>query len=244
MIEGSVRRRPPEEGESYFMSMTDMMVGLLLIFIILLVYFALNLQTRTEELTGANRTREVILKDLQESLRKKGLEVKIDTQTGVLRLPNDVLFDKGKYELSEAGQEAIGKVANAMVEVLPCFTASDLCKGERSPHLIDAVFVEGHTDKDVMVGEMNNYGLSVRRAEATFSKLTAVRPELNEFRNAPAGQPGAAPILGLSGYGPDRPIDDGDDEEAKTLNRRIDLRFLMTAPGSHRLDENALVERP
>jgi outer membrane protein OmpA-like peptidoglycan-associated protein len=240
MIEGVVRRRPAEEGESYFMSMTDMMVGLLLIFIILLVYFALNLQTKTAELTGANRTRAEILQDLQQSLQDKGLQVEIDTQTGVLRLPDDVLFDKGRFELSAAGQGAIDKVAAAMIEVLPCFTSSDLCKGERSPHLIDAVFVEGHTDKDVMVGAMNNYGLSVRRAEATFARLQEVRPELNGFRNAPSGQPGSAPILGLSGYGPDRPIADGDDEAAKKRNRRIDLRFLMSAPGSHRLDEDVL----
>lgn len=240
MIEGVVRRRPAEEGESYFMSMTDMMVGLLLIFIILLVYFALNLQTKTAELTGANRTRAEILQDLQQSLRDKGLQVEIDTQTGVLRLPDDVLFDKGRFELSTAGQGAIDKVAAAMIEVLPCFTSSDLCEGERSPHLIDAVFVEGHTDKDVMVGAMNNYGLSVRRAEATFARLQAVRPELNGFRNAPSGQPGSAPILGLSGYGPDRPIANGDDETAKKRNRRIDLRFLMSAPGSHRLDEDVL----
>jgi Tfp pilus assembly protein PilV len=81
-MEGAVRRRPPEEGESYFMSMTDMMVGLLLIFIILLAYFALNLQSKTEELTGANRTRAEILNDLQQSLKDKGLQVEIDTKTG------------------------------------------------------------------------------------------------------------------------------------------------------------------
>jgi chemotaxis protein MotB len=240
MIVGAYRRRPPEEGESYFMSMTDLMVGLLLIFIILLVYFALNLQTKTAELTGANRTRAQILQDLQRSLRDKGLQVEIDTQTGVLRLPDDVLFDKGQYQLTPRGESAVEKVASAMAQVLPCFTSSSLCRGERSVHLIDAVFVEGHTDKDVMVGAMNNYGLSVRRAEATFARLQTARPELNEFRNKPRSEPGSAPILGLSGYGPDRPIAQGDDEAAKKRNRRIDLRFLMMVPGSQRLDVNTL----
>jgi flagellar motor protein MotB len=225
-MEGAVRRRLPEEGESYFMSMTDMMVGLLLIFIILLAYFALNLQSKTEELTGANTTRAVILSDLQKSLKDKGLQVEIDTQTGVLRLPDDVLFEKARWELSEEGQAAVRKVASAMLEILPCYTTSDLCKEERSPHLIDAVFVEGHTDSDAMHGAMNNYGLSVRRAESTFSTLRTSQPELENFRNKPDG----APILGLSGYGPDRPIAEGDSEEDKRRNRRIDLRFLMTTP--------------
>ncbi|WP_409672248.1 flagellar motor protein MotB [Parvibaculum sp.] len=206
--------------------MTDMMVGLLLIFIILLAYFALNLQSKTEELTGANTTRAVILSDLQKSLKDKGLQVEIDTQTGVLRLPDDVLFEKARWELSEEGQAAVRKVASAMLEILPCYTTSDLCKEERSPHLIDAVFVEGHTDSDAMHGAMNNYGLSVRRAESTFSTLRTSQPELENFRNKPDG----APILGLSGYGPDRPIAEGDSEEDKRRNRRIDLRFLMTTP--------------
>lgn len=231
-MEGVVRRKPPEESESYFMSMTDMMVGLLLIFIILLAYFALNLQSKTEELTGANRTRAEILTDLKQSLRDKGLQVEIDTKTGVLRLPDDVLFDKGRWELTESGQVASSKVATAMVEVLPCYTASNLCQGERSPHLIDAVFVEGHTDSDAMYGGMNNYGLSVRRAETTFTMLQRNQPALRSFLNKPAGEEGSAPILGLSGYGPDRPIAQGESEAAKKRNRRIDLRFLMTTPSA------------
>lgn len=231
-MEGAVRRRPPEEGESYFMSMTDMMVGLLLIFIILLAYFALNLQSKTEELTGANRTRAEILNDLQQSLKDKGLQVEIDTKSGVLRLPDDVLFDKGKWELTGRGQEAISKVANAMVDVLPCYTVSDLCESEPLQHRIDAVFVEGHTDSDLMSGGMNNYGLSVRRAETTFTMLQRNQPALRGFLNRPAGEDGSAPILSLSGYGPDRPVDRGESEDAKKRNRRIDLRFLMATPTS------------
>lgn len=241
-MDGVVRRKHAEEGESYFMSMTDMMVGLLLIFIILLAYFALQLQSKTAELTGANQTRAEILNDLQQSLKDKGLQVEIDTKTGVLRLPDDVLFDKGQWELTDRGQAAISKVASAMVEVLPCFTTSNLCKGARSPHLIDAVFVEGHTDSDAMVGAMNNYGLSVRRAETTFSMLQRHQPDLQEFRNKPDGEPGSAPILGLSGYGPDRPIAPGDSEAAKKRNRRIDLRFLMTTPSAG-LDQDILRQK-
>lgn len=243
MMEGVVRRRPHEEGESYFMSMTDMMVGLLLIFIILLAYFALNLQTRTQELTGANTTRAEILNDLQRSLKSQGLQVEIDTKTGVLRLPDDILFDKGQYELSDKGRAAIAKVAHAMVQVLPCYTVSELCKGVRSRHLIDAVFVEGHTDSDAMVGAMNNYGLSVRRAETTFTRLQVSEPELKDFYNGPIGEDGSSPILSLSGYGPDRPVDRGASEEAKKRNRRIDLRFLMVAPGAG-LDRDVLRNTP
>jgi len=58
------------------------------------------------------------------------------------------------------------------------------------------------------------------------------QPALRGFLNRPAGEDGSAPILSLSGYGPDRPVDRGESEEAKKRNRRIDLRFLMAAPTS------------
>lgn len=241
-MEGIVRRRPPEEGESYFMSMTDMMVGLLLIFIILLAYFALNLREEREKLDGANQTRAKILKKLERSLLKKGIEVTIDEKTGVLRLPEKILFEKGQWELNESGKQAISKLSNAMIEVLPCYTASELCKGERSIHLIDAIFVEGHTDSDAMRGKMNNYLLSLRRAETTFTMLQSNQHALKGFLNKPKGQPGSAPILSLSGYGPDRPIDERVSEEAKTRNRRIDLRFLMTTPSAG-LDKDILRQK-
>src|SRR3546814_18393452 len=117
------------------MSMTDMMFGLLLIFIILLAYFALNLQSKTEELTGANRTRAEILHDLQQSLKDTGLQVEIDTKTGVLRPPDDASFDRGRWELSDRGKAAINKAASAMVAILPGSPPSILCNDEPSTHM-------------------------------------------------------------------------------------------------------------
>src|SRR3546814_20393761 len=68
--------------------------------------------------------------------------------------------------------------------------SSDVCSSDLSKHLIDAVFVEGHTDSDAMYGGMNNYGLSVRRAETTFTMLQLNQPALRGFLNKPEGQPG------------------------------------------------------
>lgn len=232
MIEARLRRRPDEESESYFVSMTDLMVGLVLIFIILLAYFALNLQARTAELTGANRARAEILQDLAEALKDEGLEVTVDIETGVLRLPDDVLFESAQFRLTPRGQVAVKKVADAMAEILPCYTEGVPCAGQASPHRIDAVFVEGHTDSDPMSGTIDNYDLSVMRAANTFRALKAANSIVDQMRNLPEEEAGSAKILGLSGYGPDRFVDAGETPEAKARNRRIDLRFLMMSPGS------------
>ena len=84
-------RHPVDGEESYFISMTDLMVGLLFIFIIMLMVFALqyreaerkNLEAEqvrkmtTERLVDADQVRDEILESLRKYLLKHGLVVDI-----------------------------------------------------------------------------------------------------------------------------------------------------------------------
>ncbi|MCA3752037.1 MAG: OmpA family protein [Phenylobacterium sp.] len=225
--------------ENYFVSMTDMMVGLVFIFIIMLMYFALQFQDITDQMTGADRERAQILNQLQQTLKEKGVEVTIDTQNGILHLPDAILFDQGEYRLKPEGEVAIGHLADALSEVLPCYT--DVREGPQArptscpdtPYKIESVYVEGHTDKDQLNGAgvvNSNLVLSAIRATNTFTSIISRRPEVGE-RCTKKGQHCAA-VLSVSGYGPERPVDEGDSPEAKQRNRRIDLRLTMVAPNS------------
>jgi chemotaxis protein MotB len=240
---GVRRSRVEEEEESYFISMSDMLVGLLFIFIILLLYFALQFRQTTETLTGAGETRREILETLKrrldERLRPYDLTVRIDAVTGVLSLPNSVLFATGEYRLSPRGREAVGIVAEELATVLPCY--SDVgrggpgCHGRHAPHKIDAILVEGHTDTDPLQGSgaiEDNFDLSALRATHTFREILQVRPGLRALENRSGPRP--VPILGVAGYGEFRPDPHarGSLEEIKAWNRRIDLRFLMVTPAA------------
>lgn len=238
-VRGVRRSRQEEEEESYFISMADMMVGLLFVFIILLLYFALQFQQKSKAISDAGQTRTEILQKLQHSLADQGLRVAIDTRTGVLRLPAEILFARGDYQLSAQGRAAIGTVARSLAQVLPCYSyavGSERlgCRGE--VHSLDALFIEGHTDADQLRGSgviTDNLDLSALRATNTYRALSLAAPALNRLRNLPASDPASSPILSVSGYGPDRPIPgSGSDEGSKAANRRIDLRFLMETPGS------------
>lgn len=108
-----------EEGENYFVSMTDMMVGVLFIFIIMLMVFALEFRSKTDVqedaikivrevtqkldelqqharneiavLDAARATRNRLLNDLRSELRREGLDVEIDEASGVLRLTEEAI---------------------------------------------------------------------------------------------------------------------------------------------------------
>jgi chemotaxis protein MotB len=234
-----------EEDEGYFVSMSDMLTGLLFVFIILLLYFALQFRQTTQELTGASQARKQLLEELQRRLKDKGLTVEIDPVTGVLRLPDEVLFESGSSALSQKGTAAVALVANAMAAVVPCYTEDHprlTCPPEKkSPYRIDALFVEGHTDRQRFLrgGRDTNVDLSAQRAINTYLALidrVNGQPALDElqtlYRGIGSQAATAVPILSVSGYGPKRPIPGHDTFNLQDLskNRRIDLRFLMATP--------------
>lgn len=236
-----------EDDESYFISMSDMLTGLLFVFIILLLYFALQMRQATQELRGANDARRELLVNLKARLKSKGVKVEIDPVTGVLRLPDAILFEPASPTLSAKGEDSVRKVADALFEVLPCYTDTHVtgmpCREKPSVYRIDALFVEGHTDKHVYVrgGRDTNIDLSTQRAINTYLAIVQRQPQLDEITtnypaqgNLPARK---LPIFSVSGYGAKRPIPGHEsfDERDLTMNRRIDLRFLMATPDPDRL---------
>ncbi len=161
----------------------------------------------------------------------------VDQSRGVLRLPNEILFDKGSETPTEEGQKALGVLSDALVIHLPCYAfraedppASD-CFG--ASHSLDAVFIEGHTDSDPVRPTArihDNWDLSLARASNILRQMLGNRPELSEFRNAPIGTEEALSVFSVAGYADQRPVTRSNSDGDQALNRRIDLRFVMTPP--------------
>lgn len=237
-------QQPHDEEESYFVSMTDMMVGMLFVFIIMLMSFALNLREAqntqeaiNEELTGASKARAGMLADIQTSLEKKGIQVKIDPENGILRLPEDILFDSAQAALKPEGLQKMQILADTLQRVLPCYAVS-IPQAEtpaprksscHSRHQLEAVFIEGHTDNVPLAGGRykDNWELSAARAINTYRFIVSHSNILADLTNKRQEK-----LLSVSGYGEFRPVAPNDTATGRTANRRIDLRFLMETPRS------------
>ena len=130
-----------EEGESFFVSMTDIMVGLLFIFLVIIMYFALQAKldrerieqyqkTKATEYTSLTRyqqdvsmQRAKILEWISNYLRNEGVnEVQVLADQGVIRLPEGVLFRSGEFtfEPGSSAEIAVKAIARALADVLPC----------------------------------------------------------------------------------------------------------------------------
>lgn len=222
----------PLEEEGYFVSMTDMMVGLLFIFILMLMYFALQYQDTTEQLTNANKTRGEILVKIGQSLKDQGFEVEINPASGILRLNEKVLrFASGSAIVQPQYHDVIVALANALGDVLPCYSnlqtfIEKSCTENQQKHWLEAVFIEGHTDNMPYIG--GNLKLSTERAANTYAELVKIRSEIGSLQNSES-----QPLLSVSGYGEKRPNPESknnDTPEHRQMNRRIELRIIMATP--------------
>jgi len=266
------------QDESYLVSVSDLMIGLLFLFIIILMAFALNFRSAedaaeatleelvverdqlardraelaldrdrvlaerdrlaaiTARLLARDAERAELLMRIKAALSARGLEVEVDLENGILRLPESLLFASNEAELSATGEAAIVILGEVMAELLPCYVGAAArrpCPGGPQD-VLEAVLIEGHTDDRPIRGGpfADNWALSAARARNTFLALSAADPALGDLANA-AG----AALLGLSGYAERRPVIDAPTEAARRVNRRIDLRFLARGPDAQALAE-------
>jgi chemotaxis protein MotB len=222
---------------SYLESLSDLFVGFLFIFIIFLMLFVLLLaeeRKKTEavrvQLTDAGALRSKMLEEIEDALKRRGILITIDTRNGIARLPESLLFDSGSWQIRSGGEPKLKIVAQELHAVLPCYAyglpRTHACIAAAHP-ILDAMFIEGHTD-NVPFQDGDNYELSARRSEKVFQMLKNDQPGLSSLTNG-SGVSGK-PLMGISAYGPDRPLNKNRTAEERSANRRIDLRFIVGTP--------------
>src|SRR4051812_32470210 len=99
-----MKKRDHASSLNYFISYTDLMVGLLFLFIILLMSSALSfsnakkrLQDRLDDIEHRTAIRSELLDRIADNLRRGGeKEVQVDHDQGVLRFGEAVLFEPGR----------------------------------------------------------------------------------------------------------------------------------------------------
>ena len=217
-----MRRRTPQIDEpaqdNFTISISDLMSGLLAIFILVLSYFILNFSQATAQLTQNDVTRAELLRFMQEELEREGIKVTIDEQHGILRISEGVLFDVGLADVKPQGRGVIQKLGG----VLEVALEKEQFKGR-----VETIFIEGHTDNVPINNGIfpSNWELSTKRAINTLLVMGYARPRLPWFPNDKGEL-----IFSVSGYADTRPIAENSTEAGRRENRRIDIRFSMTPP--------------
>lgn len=235
-----LRRTPEPDQEAqaadvdggYIASASDLMIGLLFVFIILVVVLALELRRQQQELDqqragliGAGDPLIAVTGVVGAAMKDVLPKVRVDPKTGVISLPEDVLFARGSAELSETGRLTLERASGQLAEAMRCYVDSERaglpCPGNPYGHEIETVFIEGHTDSvPFRGGGRDNFDLSLARARAVEQVLVLGGP-LAEYRNR-----AKQPVFSFSAYADKRPLPGTRPEDG--VNRRVDLRIVLS----------------
>lgn len=228
------RRAPSrvDEENPYWISFSDLMSALLVIFILAVLALIIELTQRTqdidagiEELKKAEQARQAILHEVKDQLEKQNIKVVIADNETVIRIPEDTLSFK-------SGRDLIPVDMTDSVKNIGMILHTAIMKNERFRYL-DTVFIEGHTDSiPIKFGKYfskGNWGLSADRA-ITVWKLWSdeinVTPSLNELLNHSNEK-----LFSVSGYAATRRVQlDEKTPKQRAKNRRIDIRFTVKMP--------------
>jgi outer membrane protein OmpA-like peptidoglycan-associated protein len=118
-----------EQDSSVFLSIGDLMSGLLMFFALLFVTALVQLMDRPE--------RRVFIGTLQDQLKGNNIDVTVNQETGDISVRESILFDQGSAELKPAGKAFLK-------EFIPVYSRVIFSKPEFQDE-ITRVVIEGHT---------------------------------------------------------------------------------------------------
>ncbi len=167
-----MRIRPHKEDNSenniFWVTMTDLMTALVLVFIVL--FFYTYMTSYYEKIQGELEQKKAS-EALETTLKQQNIEASVDDVTGVVKISDLELFDINSYELSEKGKKYLDKFAPAYLNSL--FTNEYLNEN------IEKIIIQGHTDSQTFKGKfsedeqyMKNMDLSLKRAYSVANYMT------------------------------------------------------------------------
>jgi flagellar motor protein MotB len=254
-----------DDENPFLLSFSDLMVAMLAIYILVLIVTLIELERRRDELRVSKQEliesmeeiqhiqngivtalssvvqREqalaLILKEIQDGLKERGIEVVIAENSTVVRIPEQQLqFDLGKYHIPSKCTDA----ANIIGEVL-----LNSVRRETNRSLLDTIFIEGHTDSVPNNREMGNWGLSTYRAISLWNFWTVSPGKLAELKGLhtlpPDPSQTSKPLISVSGYADTRSthglLNGKTLKKDRPEDRRIDIRFTLISSEKNDLEK-------
>lgn len=227
--------------------MTDMMVGILFIFIIMIAYFALQVKEDDKKVNPlliyidrGEQDRQGIAERIAEDLRRNNIDAQVSSKNpGVVTLRGSGLFERGQFQVDSlpGSREKIEYISDVLAKHTKCFiydATRDLTAApcnNKDLIFLESMYLEGHTDNipsgNLAEGITNNLELSAKRATNTYTAIVNKNLILKTYKN-----PDNEQVLSVSAYGEQRPMATNDTESGRAANRRIDIRFVMWVPKS------------
>ena len=143
-----------DDESSIYLSIGDLMSGLLMFFALLFITALLQLAER-------EAPKEDVISQIFQEMKSQNINVKVNPKTGDVSIDDSILFDQGSTQLKPAGKDFLRKFIPVYSRVI--FSEDEFQK------VINRVVIEGHTSSEG--DDKTNLQLSVLRSSSVYNYI-------------------------------------------------------------------------
>ena len=212
------------EENIFWITMTDLMLGLVLVFMILFFYSSTSNyfeKVREQAITGD------VNEKLVEKFKEKNIDATVDLYSGVVKISDLELFNVNSWELSQKGKDYLNKFVPIYIETI-------LGNKEYKDN-ITGIIIQGHTDSQTFAGlnseeeqYMKNMELSLKRAFSVADYIPKTGYNKQYFEDLEK-------ILFVEGCSYNNPILDKNGKEDFAKSRRVELKLVTKSNATKNL---------
>ncbi|MGN0018133.1 MAG: flagellar motor protein MotB [Candidatus Gastranaerophilaceae bacterium] len=147
----------------FWITMTDLLLGLAVIFIVL---FVLAMTGFAQAKLQEQHLKSEVAQDLAEELKAKNIDVQVDLMTGDVKLSDLQLFEVGSYQLSNDGKAFLNKF-------IPIYLSAVFDNPKISDKIVNIV-IQGHTDSQSFANIQSKDLQFVRNMELSTNRANEV----------------------------------------------------------------------
>lgn len=217
-----------EEKEGYWVSYTDLMSGLVIIFALVLMVSIFNMQNVYEEARKAvdeknaaiqkqrdmieevSGVKNKIIGELVKTFKDSNLDLEVDTQSGAIRFSGGVFFSTNSTEITPQGKKYLEEFIPTYISIL---------LSEQFSNDVSQIIVEGHTDTEG--GYLYNLNLSQGRALSVVQEIYL--PSFPNFKNKDS----LSKVITANGRSYSIPILDKNGKIDADKSRRVEFKFRL-----------------
>ncbi|MBR1461430.1 OmpA family protein [bacterium] len=202
-----------DSGNIFWVTMSDLMLGLAIVFITL---FVLAMTGFTQQTMQQQKVKMDVAKEISQELKKHNIDVKIDNMTGDLIIPSTALFEVNSYILTPSGKALLSKLAPIYVNTL--FKKKELIND------VESILIQGHTDSQTFAGVNSVDEQFVRNMDLSLKRANSVASYILQTDYDKSNSQALRKMIVVEGKSFNEPIIvDGHEDYAKS--RRVELKI-------------------
>jgi flagellar motor protein MotB len=162
-IKGRRQSNSGSEENIFWVTMSDLLLGLAVVFITLFVVAMTGFSQQTIQQQKAQME---VSNKISDQLKQSEVSADVDKMTGSLKISDVELFELGSWVLSDKGKKLLDKLTPIYINSI--FADKELAEE------IEYIIVQGHTDSQMFAGVKSKDGQFIKNMDLSLKRANAV----------------------------------------------------------------------